>query len=210
MSAAVTRNRLINVTKLQRTPFYSVRRRSGVLTAIAAGTATLGHVYALRNSGTLEYHVCRMRLAWLSTVDPSAAQRVGFEALKLTAHTVAYSGGTGAAAGNPVSRAEGAAVALYPALTTTLVDRIAGTDALTAGTQTIGELLGSVHSHALAAAATVKQTQFEKEWITPDRHPLFIIGASEGLVVRNLVLMANSLAGILEVELDGFLKDTGV
>jgi hypothetical protein len=205
MSSA-KRNRLIG-QKLDSTPFYSIRRRTGVLTAVAAGTSSAGHIYALRNTDTKEFHVTRMLLAWLSTVDPSAAQRVGFEAMKLTSYSVAHTGGTGAATGVPVSRAEVAAVGVYPALTL-LADRVAGTDALTAGTQTIGEVVGFAQDWALAAAATVKLTRFQRLYESPDKHPLFVIGASEGLLVRNVVLMANSLAGIFEIELDGFVKNS--
>jgi len=108
MVAAAVRNRLIIPSKLQRTPFYSIRRRTGVLTAVAAATASAGHVYGLRNAGSNEFHCTRMRLAWLSTVDPATAQRVGFEAHKVTAYSAAHTGGTGATTGVPVSRAEAA------------------------------------------------------------------------------------------------------
>ena len=200
-------NRLINTGKLVNAPFYSLRVQTGVLTAVAAATSSAGHVIALRNApAAAEFHVTRMYLGWLSTVDPSTAQQVGFQAHKVTGYSAAHTGGTGASTTSPVSRAEGGATSpTYPALTA-LVARVAGTDALTAGTQTFAEKLGSIDDMALVAAATVKKTRFGREWIAPDKHPLFILGASEGLVIRNSVLMANSLAGILDLELDGWVR----
>lgn len=199
-------NRLINTGKLVAAPFYKLSVQTGVITAVAAGTSSAGHVIAVRNSGDPEFHVTRMLLHWQSTVDPSAAQRVGFRADLLSAYTAAHTGGTGASTASPISRAEGAAVARYPALSA-VVARVAGTDALVAGTQTIGGKVGCIDAWALAAAATVKQTTMEREWVSPDKHPLFILGADEGLLIRNTVLMANSLAGILTLELDGWVRD---
>ncbi len=90
---------------------------------------------------------------------------------------------------------------------TAVAHRTAGTDALTAGTQTIGEKVGSIDDVALLAAATVKKTRIERTWETSsDKHPLFVIGTSEGILVRNSVLMANALAGLLELELDGYVR----
>jgi hypothetical protein len=200
----VRKNRLINVQALKHAPFYSLKTRTGVITAIAAATASAGHLIAVRNTGSAEFNVTRMRLAWLSSVDPSVEQLIGFIVNKLTAYSVAHSGGTGASTGNPVSRAEATGTP-YAAITA-IAHRTAGTDELTAGTQTIGESLGRMDDFALADAATVKHTKFEQVWQSPDKHPLFCIGASEGILVRNAVLMANSLAGNLDLELDGWIR----
>lgn len=199
-------NRLLSTSKLVNAPFYKLHVRTGEITAIAAATASAGHLIGVRNTGADEWHITRMRLAWLSTVDPSAAQRVGFIANKLTGYTVAHSAGTGASDTVPYSRAEAAAVEKYPAITA-ISAHVAGTDAITAGTQTIGGEVGLLQDMALIAAATVKKTRVEREWNIVDKHPLFIIGANEGLLIRNLVLMANSLAGILELELDGWVRN---
>jgi hypothetical protein len=205
MPAAAAKNRLLIPSKLQRVPFYGLVTRTGLITAIAAATASAGHLIAVRNTGAPAWHIMRMRLEWLSEVDPSTAQRVGFLMSKLSAYTVAHSGGTGAATGNPHARAEATATTTYPALTA-VAHRTAGTDALTAGTQTIGATVAQMHDWALVPAATVKQTRFSKEWVASDKHPLLIIGQNEGLLVRNAVLMANNLAGYLELELEGYVK----
>lgn len=201
--------RLNDVGKLKRAAFYSLRARTGAITAVAAATSSAGHLIGMRNAGTQgEFHVMRLALRFLATVDPSTEQAVGFQMHKVTGYSVAHSSGTGAVNQSPVSRAEaGATNPAYPALTA-LVARIAGTDALTAGTQTFAEALGFIDDFALADAATVKHTKFGYEWKSPDKHPLCILGTNEGIVVRNSVLMANGLAGHLIFEADGWLRDT--
>lgn len=201
--------RLVDVGKLKRAAFYSLRCRTGAITAITAATATAGQVIAIRNSGVQgEFHVTRMAMSFLATVDPSTEQQVGFSAHKAVGFTANSTGGTGAADQVPVSRAEGGALnPSYPAITA-IVARVTGTGVLTAGTHTIAEALGAIDDFALADAATVKHTKFGGEWVSPDKHPLCILGADEGILVRNTILMANSLAGHLIFELDGWLRDT--
>jgi hypothetical protein len=191
--------RLNIAERLRTAPFYTYRAQTGEITAVAAATASAGHLIALRNASTKELHVMAMRIAWLSTVDPSTAQRVGFLINKLTGFTALHTGGTGPSTPGLIQRKEGSG---YDDLDPEVTSRVAGTDALTAGTQTIGASLGSAHDMALVAAATVKKTRFEKSWVSRDKHPLFIIGTDEGVLVRNAVLMANSLAGILDFEFD--------
>jgi len=201
--------RLNDVGKLKRAPFYSLRARTGAITAVAAATSSAGHLIGMRNAGAQgELHVMRMAMRFLATVDPSTEQAVGFQVHKCTAFTALHTGGTGAANQVPVSRAEADAQNPAYSAITAITARVAGTDALTAGTQTIAEALGFIDDFALADAATVKHTKFGYQWKSPDKHPLFILGTDEGLVVRNTVLMANSLAGHLIFELDGWLRDT--
>jgi hypothetical protein len=197
--------RVLIPSKLTRAPFYGLRLQTGALTAVAAATSSAGHIIAVRNTGNAVWRIMRMRLAWLSTVDPSTAQQVGLQVNKLTGYSAAHTGGTAATTGNPYSKSEAGTSTSYAALTA-IAHRTAGTDALTAGTQTIGEKLGSIDDIALVAAATVKKTRIEREWVGSDRHPLFSIGLNEGILVRNSVLMANSLAGLAELELDGWLR----
>lgn len=207
MPASVTR--LNDVQRLKKLPFYSLRARTGAITAVAAATTTAGHLIGLRNTGAQgEFHVMRMAMRFLATVDPSTEQQVGFQVHKATGYSALHTGGTGAANQVPVSRAEGSAVSpAYPTITA-ITARVAGTDALTAGTHTLAEALGFIDDFALADAATVKHTKFGNEWKSPDKHPLFILGTNEGLIVRNTILMANALAGHLIFELDGWLRDT--
>ena len=105
----VHRDRLINTSKLSRTPFYQLRVQTGLITAIAAATSSAGHCIAVRNSGAIEFYVTRMALRWLSLVDPGTAQRVGFIANKLTGYSASHTGGTAATTESPSSRAEAAA-----------------------------------------------------------------------------------------------------
>lgn len=198
-------------SRLIRAGFYSYRAATGEITAVAAATSTAGHILALRNSGLVALHVMAMRLSWLSTVDPSAAQRVGFLINKLTAFTALHTGGTGPTSPTVTQRREftTGSTAGYASLASAVTSRVAGTDALTAGTQTVGDDLGRVSDMALIAAATVKKTRFEREWRSNDKHPLFILGANEGVLVRNEVLMANSLAGIVNFEFDCWARNNG-
>jgi hypothetical protein len=165
---------------------------TGLLTGVAAGTGSAGHVYALRNpSSAKKVFISRLRLVFTPTTAFGAAQALAFALFKLTGYSVAHSGGT---AVTPLKRVTSQSAASVAAA------QISGTGALTAGTQTLQATpitrFGSSHSTLPVLDAV---------YIPRDDHPI-VLEANEGLLIRNEILMGASGVGILSVEPEGWEK----
>lgn len=171
-------------------PFLRYGGVSGLLTVIAAGTSSAGHVYALRNptgSGKT-IHIAQLRLAFIPTVAFGAAQAVRFSVFKLTGYSAAH---TGATAITPAKKVTSGALASIGTA------RIGDTGALTAGTHTIAA------QPILAVGAQGTLPTFDKVWTPADGFPE-TIEPGEGLLVRNEILMGASGVGVLVVEPEGW------
>ena len=181
---------------------YRSGAHTGLLAGVAAGTATAGHIWTARWApAATDYRkkavLQRLRVRWFTIAGFTAAQEVGLELFRLTAYTAAYSGGTGAAALTPSAKSSA-----FPA--SLMAGRISGSDALTAGTQTLDtDPIGAASFAELAAAATVPKGAFEIFLSTEDldRHPI-ILAPNEGLVLRNLVAMGAGGTARVTVEMD--------
>ena len=175
---------------------YRLSMSSGLLTTVAAGTASAGHCAALRfvSATGLKFFVRRLRIHWETVAGFTAAQEVAFAAFKLSAYSAAHTGG-GAATVQPIGHA----------VASSLSARIGDTGALTAGTQTIGgQILRGCFSE-LAAAATL-QKGFIDEVAENELMPIAVLSDAEGILIRNEVLMGAGGTGRLTVEIDGFEK----
>ncbi len=180
----------IDKKKLLSAGFFRYGDQSGLATVLAAGTSSAGHVFALRNptgSGK-RISLASIRLAFIPTVAFGAAQAVQLAAYKLTAYTVAHTGGH---AVTPAKRRTGiSAVSVATA-------RMADTGALTAGTQTIAATpLFTAGAHGTLPA-------FDKLWTPADGMPE-VLEEGEGLLVRNEILMGASGVGKFVVEPEGW------
>jgi hypothetical protein len=185
---------------------YRSGAHTGLLAGVGAGTATVGHIWTARwappgTNSVIDIRrraiIQRLRIRWFTVAGFTAAQEVGLELFRLTAYTAAYSGGTGAAVLTPSPK-------LSAVPTSLMTGRIAGSDALTAGTQTLDtDPIGSASFAELAAAATVPKGSFEIFLSTEDldRHPI-ILAPNEGLVIRNLVAMGAGGTARVSVEMD--------
>ena len=173
-----------------RSHFFRYGGRSGLATTIAAGTASAGHVYALRNptgSGK-RISLARLRLAFIPTTAFGAAQAVRLAAYKATGYSAAHTGAT----------------AITPAKKNTLnttnsiaTARIADTGALTAGTHTLnGQPFFEAGAHGTLPA-------FSEVYVPGDQHPEVLV-PGEGIIVRNETLMGASGVGIIVVEAEGW------
>lgn len=191
--------------------FFSLAVATGALAGVAAETASAGHVIALRNSKTAAFHVTFMRLWWTTTAGPTAAQRFGVAAKKLTGYSAAHTGSTGGSnvqvAPRDVSFVGRDAASGEDG--SGLIARVAGTDALTAGTQTIADKLGELQGQELAAGAAVPLKNVERVWSSSDKFPLFILKQNEGLLVANQVLEGAALAALVGLELHGWVRQVG-
>jgi hypothetical protein len=185
-----SRSYFIDKGRNVKSPFFSYGGRSGLLTGVAAGTSSAGHLYALRNpadSGKT-IHLALIRLLFTPTTAFGAAQALRLALFKLTAYTVAHTGGT---AITPAKRRTGQATASIATA------RIGDTGALTAGTHTLAA------QPRLDVGAHSTLPVIEKLWTPGDGLPE-IIEPGEGLLIRNETLMGASGVGYLSVEADGW------
>lgn len=184
---------------------YRTGRHSGLITGVAAGSATDGHLWACRWSLTAAQQLTdkrriaviqRLRVRAFTVAGYTAAQEVRLAVYKLTGYTAAHSGGTGAVALTPTPKRSCPAVQM--------TGRMAGTDQLTAGTQTIGTDPIAVGAYAeLAAAATVQKGAIDILLSTEDliQDPIQL-AIDEGLLVRNEVAQGAGGTMRLVVEMD--------
>lgn len=182
--------------RLSAAQFYSLSMTSGLLTTVAAGTSSAGHVAALRYvHASKSFHVTRLRALWQTITGFTAAQEVSLAAYLLSAYTAAHTGGS---AGVVVPRASGLDA-------TGLTGRIGDTGALTAGTQTIGAQLLRGSFSELADGVTVQKGFVdEQRGGEDDPHVVCVLGTETGILVRNEILMGAAGTGRLTVELDGY------
>jgi len=179
---------------------------SGLLTGIAAGTATAGHLFAFRWSHSTKRCVLNRFTVKLRTITGfTAAQELGFDIYRMTGYSVAHSGGTAMTLTGENLRKYGTQN------TTQMADiRIGNTGALTAGTQTLDAVPWGYECYAdLAAAATVPKGQCRFDWSMDavNDHPLVFI-QNTGLVVRNTILMGAGGTARMIVEMDWLEVDS--
>ena len=185
----VARSYLIDKKKLSKAPHARYNGASGLLTVVAAGSATAGHVYVLRNAdATKKIHITRVRLQFTPTVAFGAAQALALAIFKLTGYSAAHTGGTAVTA---QKRRTSESATLVGAA------RIATTAGLTSGTHTFAaQPLFRCGAHSTLPV-------IDAVWTPRDDHGE-ILEANEGICVRNEVLMGASGVGVLSVEVDGY------
>jgi hypothetical protein len=174
---------------------------SGLITTIAAGTASAGHLWAARwapaTNDARKYAVIkRLRATWFTVAGFTAAQEVQLQLFKLTGYTAAHTGGT---AITP-DKKQRSSVMPTPLLT----GRIANTAELTNGTEVIAtDPLLTTSFAELAAGATVPKGFFSMLFEPSDQQggPL-VLETGEGLLIRNGVLMGAGGTARVCVELD--------
>lgn len=171
---------------IQSTGAYSLCARTGALTAVASGTATLGHIFAFRNLNDTPFAIIsRIRVEARTIAGFTAAQEISFACFRLTGYSGNHSGGS------PISFLAPAAKRRTddpdPIVSTA---RIATTGELTAGTHTLDTLPFLQDSYSeLAAAATVPKGRFDMERIWLPHEKPFILSHNEGFIVRNEILL---------------------
>jgi hypothetical protein len=161
---------------------------TGAVTAIAAGTATAGHILSLR-SGTSGKAV-RLRtleVEFVLTTAFGAAQEVGFDAFIARGYSAAHSGATALDFTGDTGKTKQTTSASL------LTGRIANTGALTAGTHTLDTnavARGSLWAGAIGA--TLGPRFYD---LTSNESKGIVLVNNEGLVVRNTILMGATGVG---------------
>jgi len=177
--------------------YYHSTMASGLLTVVAAGTATAGHVFAFRNGGANLAIVTRLQVQLQVITDFTATQEIQLAGYRATGYSASHTGGTGYTAADSKRRTT--------APTPTISDLRVGTTAgLTAGTHTLAtdKFMGG-SATPLAAGATVQKVRIDNLWVPPERHPQ-VYGTNEGFIIRNEILWGAAGTGRLIVDIDWF------
>lgn len=189
-------------TELKAEGFYRFCATTGLITLVAAGTASAGHIFAARWSATTKVlALMAFKATWNTIAGFTTAQEVGLDLFVARSYSASHTGGTAvdstAAGGFELRTA-------YPASAFGAADiRIATTGALTAGTQTLDAVPMAANQYAeLAAAATVGKGRFCVEWNSSTRGKPLILAANEGLVLRNQILMGAAGTARVNVEME--------
>lgn len=161
---------------------------TGAVTTIAAGTATAGHLLALRNATAGKYvRIRALEAEFILTTAFGAAQEVGFDAYIARSYSAAHTGATALT----LATNDGKKLTGYN--TTILTGRIADAGALTAGTHTFDAnaiARGSVWCSAVGTQLSARRYDFS----ATDPGGI-LLGQNEGIVIRNTILMGASGVG---------------
>lgn len=180
--------------------FFRLCQFGAIYAGFAAGTATAGHIYALRwASSTHAMRISSIRVKRQIIVGFTAAQEVATALYRLTGYTASHTGGTAATLTSPNCKLDtsGSDTLLTQSM-------ITSGSALTAGTHTLDAQPFAADSRAeLAAAATVQKNAVENmvEWHTDRKRPL-VLRQNQGFIVRNEILMGagGTIRPIVEVD----------
>jgi hypothetical protein len=159
---------------------------SGAVTTIAAGTDTAGHLLALRYATADKAALIKsLEVSFVLTTAFGAAQRVGYDVVLARGYSAAHT------AGNALTVTGGGKNAGYAA--PGLTGRIAGAAALTAGTHTFdANPICKESFYASAIGAKLGPTFYD---FASSEQKGLLLQSSEGLVVRNLILMGATGVG---------------
>lgn len=198
---------------------FTIGPASGVLTGVAAGTASAGHLFAARwnppvvNGSDKKPRyalLTRFRARLVTLTGPTAQQEVGLDASVVRAYSASHAGGTAIAIptlanGNTNKKRSVSPIGRFASADSSMVDlRIATTGALTNGTETFDSTaFGSCALTELAAGAAVQVSACEIYKSTEDLsgHPI-ILAPLEGIVIRNRILMGAGYTARLVVEFE--------
>lgn len=163
---------------------------TGAVTTIAAGTASAGHLLALRSShASRSIRIRTFEPEFILTTAFGAAQEVGFDVYLTSAYSAAHTGATALTMTGGEIHSAGEA--------TNLTGRIADTGALTNGAHTINAnaiARGSQWCSAIGAAIAPRLYDFT----SCEAGGLILTGeaaTAEGLIVRNTILMGATGVG---------------
>jgi hypothetical protein len=189
----------VSVRPLEAIGHYRLAATSGLITTVAAATATAGHLFAWRWGDSSRLAVLAyVRAKWNTIAGFTAAQEVGMDLVIARSYSASHSGGTALTltGSNLKKRTSSSGSTLLTAAS------IATTGALTAGTHTLDtQAMLSEQYAELAAAATVIKGRMIMDWDMSSAldHPM-VFAQNEGFVIRNSILMGAGGTARLNVE----------
>lgn len=177
---------------------FRMTARSGLLTTVAAKTASAGHIAAFRNTSTTKsILVDRVRLDGSVITDFTTLQRLGFGLFIARGYTASHSGGTA----QTLTGNNGKLRTSDPAISALGDFRIGDTGALTAGTHTLdAQPVTSADFGVPSDGATVENKALAMEF-SGDNGPI-VLAQDEGLVLANMVLMGAAGTVALDLTID--------
>jgi hypothetical protein len=186
---------------------YRVCALSGLITGIAAGTASAGHIFAMRwGHATKLCIVTKLRAKWTTVAGFTAAQEIGMDAYIARTYTADHAGGTAVTLTTNSCKKR----ASYGTTDMTSM-RHASTTALTGSSFTLdANPIAYGGASELATGAAVPKTSFSLDIVddATSGHPI-ILATNEGIVVRNTVLMGAGGTARVAFEVDWLEVDAG-
>jgi hypothetical protein len=187
---------------------YRIASVSGVISGVAAATATAGFLWTIRwaptvvgATGNIRYALIqRLRARMVTIHGPTATQELGIDLIFARSYSASCTGGTSATmtTNNAKKRTS------FPTSQVTDI-QVANTGALTAGTHTLdAQALAQCSTSEVAFSATVQaKDSIEVNLTTQDmeEYPL-VLAPNEGLILRNTVAQGAGYTGRVVVELD--------
>lgn len=179
---------------------YRICGLSGLITGIAAGTGSAGHLFSFRWSHASKLCiVTKLRAKWTTIAGFTAAQEVGMDCYVARSYTADHAGGTGLTlTGDNAKKLKTYGTMNVPSI------RIASTTALTGSSFSLDAQPIAYGGFAeLAAGAAVPKGFFSLDAVdeATGGHPL-ILSTNEGVVVRNTILMGAGGTARVGVEID--------
>lgn len=176
---------------------------TGLITTIAAGTNTAGHLWAARwapatNDPRKLCLIRRFRAEWTTVTGFTAQQEISMQLFKATAFTVLHN--AGGAATTP-SKKQRTSLMPAPLLAAYIAN---STTAISGSTATLDtDPLDACSASALAAGAAVQNATMSLDF-NPDvtEGSPMILESNEGLVLRNGVVMGAAGAARVSIKFD--------
>jgi hypothetical protein len=170
-----------------------------LLTGIAAGSATAGHLFAFRwTSAALVALIQKIKLRWITTTAFTAAQQVSFRLFRLTGYSASHSAGTALTlTGSNLKKATRHPVSAVADI------RIGTTLALNSGTHTLDAVeLGGLQTWSQVGANLDLSPQETVIDSGSQLLHMLELATNEGFIIRNEVAMGAAGVGQLLVEVD--------
>lgn len=184
--------------------------QSGLITTIAARTASAGHLAAFRwISATKLCLIHRIGVKWRTVAGFTAAQEIGMSLSKVSTYSASHSSGTAFAFTSPSGKKRSS----FTTLSGTDMDfRIGTTAALTAGTQTFDAQPFAFDVFAeLAAAATVPKGRMDIDYGAQAHFGGEIqLLQNEGIVLANEILMGAGGTARVTIQIDATVVAAGL
>lgn len=178
---------------------YRIGMRSGLITTIAAHTATAGHLFVFRwGSATKTALVDKIRLQLATVTDFTTLQQFAVGCRMARSYTASHAGGTAA-----TLTGDNCKLRSTYATTGTTDARMATTAELTAGTHVIDtQPILVLSTSAPSAGATTDQVPWANEFNGASCGGPIVLAQDQGFVVSNETLMGAAGTAILAVELE--------
>jgi len=179
---------------------YRVGVSSGLITGIAAGTASAGHLFAFRWGHASKLAIISyFRARWLTVAGFTAAQEIGMDLFQTRVYSASHTVGSAITPGSSMRKRNTHG-------NSDVTDaRISATVQLGNGTHTIDtSAIAQGGFSELAAGATVPKGFFDLRFAANDpawSHPI-VLGTNEGLILRNSVLMGAGGTARVSVEME--------